>query len=72
MVESVKSASDVICPIAGGVTTVNKQLADSPELINESPYEEGWILRIKGDAELVILGKMRLDEYNKWLANSDK
>ena len=64
VVESVKSASDVICPIEGKIIEVNEQLGDEPELINESPYEKGWIVKIKVDENHVIEGKMTLDEYN--------
>ena len=64
VVESVKSASDVICPVAGEIIEVNKQLADEPELINESPYEKGWIVKIKVAENHVIEGKITSDEYN--------
>ena len=70
VVESVKSASDVICPVQGRVVAVNQQLVDEPELINESPYDKGWIVRIKVDESNVITGKMTLDEYNEQLLNS--
>ncbi len=72
VVESVKSASDVICPIDGEIIALNEQLVDSPELINESPYEEGWIIRLKGDANIVIEGKMSADEYNEQYANNSE
>ena len=49
VVESVKAASDVYCPLAGTVNEVNEVLADSPELINEQPYEDGWIMTIVPD-----------------------
>lgn len=46
VVESVKTASDVFSPVSGKVLAVNSALGDNPELINESPYESGWICRI--------------------------
>jgi glycine cleavage system H protein len=52
VVESVKAASDVYSPVDGVIVEVNELLADNPELINEDPYEEGWILRIKTSADL--------------------
>ncbi len=70
VVESVKSASDVICPLQGQVIEVNQQLVDEPELINESPYDKGWIVRIKVGENNVITGKMTSDEYNEQLLNS--
>ena len=47
VVESVKSASDIITPLAGEVTEVNTALADTPEQVNDSPYEDGWFFRLK-------------------------
>jgi glycine cleavage system H protein len=47
VVESVKAVSDVYAPVSGEVIEVNEELPDSPELINTSPYEDGWIVKIK-------------------------
>lgn len=47
LVESVKSASDVYCPIAGEVVAVNGMLDGSPETVNESPYDAGWFFVIR-------------------------
>ena len=49
VVESVKAASDVYSPVTGVITAVNEDLEDSPELINESPYDEGWIIEVELD-----------------------
>lgn len=46
VVESVKSASDIYAPLGGTVVEVNGELADSPELVNNSPYESGWLFAI--------------------------
>ncbi|MGH2869207.1 MAG: glycine cleavage system protein GcvH [Solirubrobacteraceae bacterium] len=46
-VESVKAVSDVISPLSGEVTAVNDRLADKPETVNEDPYGEGWLVKIK-------------------------
>ena len=45
--ESVKAASDIYAPIGGEIVAVNDALGDSPELVNNAPYGEGWIFRIK-------------------------
>jgi glycine cleavage system H protein len=45
-VESVKAVSDVVAPLSGEIVAVNDTLADSPQLINEDPYGEGWMVRI--------------------------
>ncbi|HEQ1857670.1 glycine cleavage system protein GcvH [Providencia sp. wls1943] len=57
VVESVKAASDIYAPISGEIIAVNNALSDSPELVNESPYQEGWIFRIKmsDDSQLADL-----------------
>ena len=47
VVESVKAASDIYCPIAGTVTAVNQQLEESPDLVNQQPYTQGWLFRIQ-------------------------
>ncbi len=46
-VESVKAASDVYAPIEGTIAEVNEALEDTPELVNESPYEKGWFFKLK-------------------------
>ncbi|HKJ10724.1 MAG: glycine cleavage system protein GcvH [Gammaproteobacteria bacterium] len=50
VVESVKAASDVYAPIGGEIVAVNEDLADSPEKVNQSPYGDGWLLRIKPES----------------------
>jgi glycine cleavage system H protein len=49
VIESVKTASDLYSPIAGEVIAVNDQLADKPELVNDDPYGEGWMIRVRLD-----------------------
>jgi glycine cleavage system H protein len=51
VVESVKAASDVYMPISGEVAEVNEALADEPEIINNSPYDNGWLFKIKPSAD---------------------
>ena len=46
-VESVKAVSDVFAPLSGEVTAVNEALSESPERINEDPYGEGWLVKVK-------------------------
>jgi glycine cleavage system H protein len=46
-VESVKAVSDVIAPLTGEVTEVNAELSGAPELINDDPYGQGWLVRVK-------------------------
>jgi glycine cleavage system H protein len=46
-VESVKAVSDVIAPLSGEITEVNESLKDSPEQVNEDPYGEGWLVKVR-------------------------
>ncbi len=50
VVESVKAASDVYMPISGEVVEVNESLVDEPEMINSSPYDNGWLFKVKPSA----------------------
>ncbi|MCS6785011.1 MAG: glycine cleavage system protein GcvH, partial [Candidatus Caldarchaeum sp.] len=66
-VESVKSTADVLSPVSGKVVEVNSKLLDHPELLNESPYKEGWIAKIEL-SDPAELGKlMDADEYTRYL-----
>jgi glycine cleavage system H protein len=49
VVEAVKTVSDLYSPVAGEVSAVNAALADNPALVNQSPYGDGWMIRIKPD-----------------------
>jgi glycine cleavage system H protein len=46
-IESVKAVSDVIAPLSGEIVAVNEALSDSPETVNEDPYDAGWLVRVK-------------------------
>ncbi len=63
MIESVKTTSDVKCPIGGRVIEVNEALADVPERVNEAPLDDGWLFRLEpaDDAEFEDL--MDADDY---------
>lgn len=47
VVESVKTASDIYSPVSGEIVAVNDQLSSNPALVNTSPYEQGWLIKIK-------------------------
>jgi glycine cleavage system H protein len=51
-VEAVKTVSDLFMPVAGEILEVNPELEDSPELVNESPYEKGWMIKVKITGDL--------------------
>ena len=47
VVESVKAASDVYCPVSGEITDINEALVDAPEMVNQDPYGDGWLFKLK-------------------------
>ena len=69
VVESTKAASDVYSPLGGTVEETNPALSDSPEQVNSSPYDEGWMVKLSGVAEDEFTGLMSADEY-KGLVNA--
>ena len=66
VVESVKSASDCYIPVAGIVMLVNEKLLDGPEVINQDPYGEGWMLKLS-NIEDVLNELMDAQEYEQYL-----
>lgn len=71
VVESVKAASDVYCPINGEITEGNEALADAPELVNNDPFGEGWIMRIQPDDMAELDQLMDADAYEAMIAEED-
>jgi glycine cleavage system H protein len=68
VVESVKAASDIYCPIAGEIIAVNDSLADTPELINQSPHGDGWVFKLRPDDATALDGLMDAGAYGRLLA----
>jgi glycine cleavage system H protein len=66
-VESVKAVSDVIAPLSGEVTEVNDALGDKPETINEDPYGEGWLVKVKLSDVSEVESLMDSTEYQATL-----
>jgi glycine cleavage system H protein len=66
-IESVKATSELISPISGEVVKVNEDLKDRPELINDNPYEDGWMLVVKVTKPAELDGLMSADEYKTYL-----
>ncbi|QEA39909.1 glycine cleavage system protein GcvH [Pistricoccus aurantiacus] len=71
VIESVKAASDLYAPLAGEVVEINEALEDSPETINESPYEDGWIAKLRLSDEDSLEKLMDADAYTK-VAEADE
>ncbi|MDT0125717.1 glycine cleavage system protein GcvH [Paenibacillus sp. RRE4] len=66
-IESVKTVSDLFSPVSGTIVAVNEALQDSPELVNSSPYEEGWMIeiRVDGDVTAALSTLLNADAYLK-------
>lgn len=67
VVESVKAASDVYCPVTGTIQSINSALEDNPELVNQSPENEGWLFRITPDNVDELNQLMDLSAYQATL-----
>lgn len=71
VVESVKTASDIYCPLVGTVTAINDALEDSPELINDSPYDDGWIFELELGEDADIGSLLSAEDYRESIADED-
>jgi len=67
-VESVKAVSDVYSPLTGEVTEVNEAASESPEKINEDPYGEGWLVKVKLSDPSEVQGLLDAEAYRAMLA----
>ena len=67
VVESVKSVSEIYAPISGKIANINKQIEESPEIINESPYDEGWLVEIEIVDKSEINALLSADSYKKMI-----
>jgi len=63
VVESVKAASDVYMPISGEITEINESLVDAPEMINDSPFDDGWLFKVQPSAEQELDDLMDAEAY---------
>ena len=68
VVESVKAASDVYCPVAGEIVAVNEDLADAPETVNGQPFEGGWLFKVKPEDEGEVDELLDAEAYNELIA----
>ena len=67
-VESVKAVSDIYSPVGGEVVEVNREVMDHPELINEDPYDKGWMVRLGSVDPAELEGLMSAEEYEQFLS----
>ena len=64
-VEAVKTVSDLFIPVSGEITEMNENLEDNPELINDDPYGEGWIIKMKISDASELDGLLSADDYKE-------
>jgi glycine cleavage system H protein len=69
-VESVKAVSDVIAPLSGEVLEVNQKVVDAPETVNDDPYGEGWLVRIRLSDSSEVDSLLDVDRYKQVVAES--
>lgn len=67
-IESVKSVSDVYSPVTGKITEVNDAVTDAPEIINQDPYGEGWMVKIEMENKEELKNLISSEEYQKFIA----
>ena len=71
VVESVKAASDVYAPVTGQCADANAALADEPELVNQSPYEDGWLVRFAPSDRAELDELMDAESYEQFLMDAE-
>ena len=72
IIDSVKASSDIYCPLSGEVVQINEELYEHPEWINQSPYELGWIVKLKPSNSEEIEGLMTVEKYNEFIGETEK
>ena len=71
IVESVKAASDLYAPVGGEVVAVNEELESAPELVNQDPYGEGWMIRLEPSDPDELGDLMDADEYETFVEEEE-
>ncbi len=72
VVESVKAASDIYAPVTGRVVAVNSELEDAPEIVNESPFEDGWFFRLAPEEGEDLSSLLDAREYSRLCAEESQ
>ncbi|MNL82237.1 Glycine cleavage system H protein [compost metagenome] len=67
--ESVKTVSDIFCPVSGKVTAVNSTLEGSPELVNNASFGEGWMVEVEISGPEALEGLLSAAEYSSYIGN---
>ena len=67
IVDSIKASSDIYCPLSGQVEKINEELQEHPEWINQSPYDKGWMVKIKPSNEGELESLMTKAQYDEFV-----
>ncbi len=67
IIDSVKASSDIYAPISGEIIEVNEELTERPEMINQSPYDSGWIAKIKPSNSEEFESLMTKEKYDRYI-----
>jgi len=70
IIDSVKASSDIFCPLDGEIVEVNEKLLEHPELINQFPYDEGWIVKMKVSNPQQFDSLLEKEQYDKLIGES--
>jgi glycine cleavage system H protein len=70
-IESVKAVAEVYSPVAGEVVEINDAVVDDPELINEDPHHEGWLLKIRFSSAADLKQLMNAEKYEEFVKSGD-
>ena len=68
-VESVKAVSDIYCPVSGEIADINQALAESPEKVNDEPYGDGWLIKLKLTSPTQVDGLMTAAQYTEYIGS---
>ena len=69
-IESVKAVSDLYSPVSGEVVEVNQEVVDRPELVNQSPYGQGWLVRLRLADPVEVDGLLTAEQYDELIAQA--
>jgi len=70
--ESVRTVSELLCPVSGTVVSINTELEDHPRIVNEDPYHEGWLVEIEMSDEAEVEECMDADEYEEFASGEEE
>lgn len=70
-VESVKTVADLVSPVTGKITAVNKEVVDNPDVLHDEPFEDGWLIKVKITDKSELDSLMDAKEYAEFLESSE-